>query len=211
MTISSSQPPDGNTKAGAPPVGIAGPDVSRRRFIRGGAAGAPVILSLTSRPVFGFENACVAPSRMISGNFSGFTGPTTCGGSARSDWAKAASQSPKPDWAKQDFTAVFGTAYPYASKLSGSVPKKLGPVLLDSFAGNDNNSHAVAGFASFVIAAYLNSFFNVGSVQGVLKTSLAVDMWNDIVKTGEFCPQLAMCWGASGVIGYLQNSGIVPS
>jgi hypothetical protein len=154
---------------------------------------------------------------MISGNFSGFTGPTTCGGRARSFWQSACSASPRPDWAKKDFATVFGTAY--STKLTtGGVPKKLGPVLLDSIAGNDNNANVVAGFASYLIAAYLNAggFASLGipgdpGVLSVFKPSLAVDMWNDIIKTGQFCPQVAMCWDAKGVIGYLQNSGIVPS
>lgn len=201
--------PGGGSKAGGTMTSSPAIDRSRRRFVKGGAVGAPVILTLTSRPVFGFENACVAPSRMISGNFSGFDGPTTCGGDARSVWESRANATSMPAWAKRKFTDVFGTAKPYGTTATGKKPEKLGHVLSDSIKGNDQ--YAVPGFASFMIAAYLNAYYGKGSVQTVLKTSAVVDMWNAIVGKGEYCPQLNMCWNADGTIGYLKSSGIVPS
>jgi hypothetical protein len=184
--------------------------------MKGGAVGAPVVLTLTSRPVFGFENACVAPSRMISGNFSGYTGPDSCKGSTRSDWAAKVNPptGSAPDWAKFKFTDVFGITNPYVTTGSGN-PKQLGDVLLDSIDRNDK--WAVSGFASYIIAAYLNaggatpSAVSVDSVAAVLKPAQVIHMWNDIVSTGKYYPQLTMWWDADGVIGYLQNSGIVPS
>ncbi len=185
-------------------------DETRRRLIKGGLSATPVILTLTSRPVLGFEKACMSPSRMISGNHSGFTGPITCGGNSRSVYESQAQQSPKPAWAKEYFTAIFGTTHPYDSNQSGD-PKKLGSVFLDSLAGGDHNANSVSGFASFIIAAYLNALNYVGSVETVLTPAQVVHMWNDVVGTGSYCPQINMCWNATGVVGYLQNSGIVPS
>jgi hypothetical protein len=215
MKDHSSQPPDGSAKPLGSTVLKAGIDGSRRRFIKGGAAGAPVILTLTSRPVFGFEQACVAPSRMISGNFSGFDGDMSCQGNTREYYylqVKDVDPSEWPAWAKADFVDMGGpgSLLPYVTSGTGS-PKKVGRVLINSYKDKDGNSGSVAGFASYIIAAYQNALA-VASVTAVLKPVQVIHMWNDIVGTqGQFCPQISMCWNASGVIGYFQNSGVVPS
>jgi hypothetical protein len=149
---------------------------------------------------------------MISGNFSGFTNPGPCGGYDRTHWKLQAEQNPppNPDWTKESFAGIFGTAYVKYGKTASSSPDKLGKVFLDSF--SDSDGLAVPGFASYIIAAYLNaspSYGNVGSVQNVLTTGAVIDMWNDIVVTKEYCPQLLMCWDATSVIDYLRFSGIV--
>ncbi len=153
---------------------------------------------------------CLTPSRMISGNHSGFEGPTTCGGNTRAIWAAQLNQDPQPAWAALLFTEVFGVANPYATTGTGS-PTTLGAVLLDSIAGGDGNTNSISGFASYIIAAYLNAFYNVVNVGTVLTPAQVIHMWNDVIGAGEFCPQLNMCWNATGVIAYLQYSGIVPS
>lgn len=183
---------------------------ARRRLLKGGVSAAPVILTLTSRPVLGFENACLSPSRMISGNHSGFAGPITCGGETLAFYEAQAKQNQPPPWATLFFTSVFGTGYPYDSTAPGD-PKKLGPVFLDSYAGYDGNANSTSGFACYIIAAYLNALNNVGSVSSVLTSAQVVSMWNDVIGTGQYCPQISMCWNAKGVIGYFQHSGIVPS
>lgn len=209
-------PPEGNPAGNA--CAARGADGSRRRFLKGGALGAPVVLTLTSRPVFGVENACVAPSRMISGNFSGFTGPASCGGQPRSYYVnqvRGEVVADWPDWARLRFaTELVIPAVPYESNNLVPPPppanRRVGRVLINSFNGHDANSHAVSGFASYIIAAYQNAL-TIPSVSAVLTPTQVIHMWNDVVGTGQYCPQLAMCWDANGVIGYLQNSGIVPS
>jgi len=206
-------PPDANSPGNGPAA--RGADGSRRRFLKGGALGAPVVLTLTSRPVFGFENACVAPSRMISGNFSGFTGPASCGGKPRSyyvDQVRGEVVADWPAWARLRFaTQLAIPAVPYVSNnLADDANRRVGRVLINSYNGHDANSHAVSGFASYIVAAYQNAL-TIPSVSAVLTPTQVIHMWNDVVGTGQYCPQLAMCWDANGVIGYLQNSGIVPS
>lgn len=206
-------PPDANSPGNGPAA--RGADGSRRRFLKGGALGAPVVLTLTSRPVFGFENACVAPSRMISGNFSGFTGPESCGGRPRSyyvDQVRGEVVADWPAWARLRFaTQLAIPAVPYVSNnLADDANRRVGRVLINSYNGHDANSHAVSGFASYIVAAYQNAL-TIPSVSAVLTPTQVIHMWNDVVGTGQYCPQLAMCWDANGVIGYLQNSGIVPS
>lgn len=184
---------------------------SRRRFVKGGAVASPLVLTLLSRPVFGFEQACMTPSRMISGNHSGFRGPTTCSGTSLAARAEEAgrTQGPKPTWFNNKFSIVFGTGNLYKST-TGNIQDKLGAVFLDSYAGNDNHSNSVARFAAHVIAAYLNVLEDKGGVADVLTIPQVVHMWNDVIAGGGYCPQTGMCWTATGVIGYLQNSGIVP-
>lgn len=182
---------------------------SRRRLIKGGLSATPVVLTLISRPVLGFENACLSPSRMTSGNHSGFTGPISCGGSNRSHYAsllKATGQPPR--WANDSFEDIFGIAY---ETQSNGVPDQIGRVFLDSYAGNDKNPNSIGGFASYIIAAYLNALGNVGSVSSVLTSAQVVAIWNDVIGTGQYCPQINMCWNATGVVDYLRHSGIVPS
>ena len=213
MTKQSDPSPDGNLNTGpgaTPGSSAAG---SRRRFIKGGAAAAPVILTFTSRPVLGFDNMCLTPSRMISGNHSGFNGPVSCEGTTLSAYQTAAADKGKPPpWYGTKFTEVFGTTNLYVSEvvLAKDKPQdKLGDVFLDSFAGNDATSNTTAQFAAYLIAAYLNALNSVGNVGTVLTTAQVIHMWNDVVGAGEFCPQLTMCWNATQVIAYLQYSGIV--
>jgi hypothetical protein len=207
------QAPEGKTSRGDLGPREVVPTAARRRLLKGGLSVAPVILTLTSRPVLGFDQMCLSPSRMISGNHSGFAGPITCGGSTRNDWRLSAEQNPKPAWAGLKFTHVFGTAFPYVKSGSpgNSSPDKLGPILLDSLAGNDGNANSVPGFASFIIAAYLNAFYGVGNVSSALTPAQAIHLWNDAIGNGKYCPQTTMCWDVNGVISYLKNSGIVPS
>jgi hypothetical protein len=171
-------------------------------------------LTLTSRPVFGFQEACMTPSRMISGNHSGFKGPSSCAGVSLKDRADEAklSGNEAPDWTQLQFSEAFGSQNPYLSSttsLSGKPQKKLGELLLDSFAGNDTNPRSVPGFAAYAIAAYVN-VLEQDSVANVLKIPQVQHMWNDVIANGGYCPLTGMCWTATGVIGYLQNSGIVP-
>lgn len=195
---------DGESVAGEATPAVRAVGATRRRLLRGGAAVAPVILTFTSRPVLGFQQACVAPSRMISGNFSGFSGPTSCGGKSLADRQTEATAPIKPTWYDDKFTGIFSPAYVG----SGNVPDTLGDVFLDSYNMGDGS----AKFAAHIIAAYQNSVEAVGGVDEVLKPAQVIHMWNDIMSStsGEYCPQISMCWDADGVIGYLQNSGIVP-
>ena len=212
MSDETNRVPEGKTPAGDAESARGAPVQGRRRLIKGGLSAAPVILTLTSRPVLGFENACLSPSRMISGNHSGFTGPTTCLGKPRSDWLTDASKA--DGWAVEMFASVFDAANPYQTKSSTPLTSlTLGAVFLDSYANNDGNAYsaAAAGFASFIIAAYLNAYNNVGSVGTVLTPMQVVHMWNDVIGTGQYWPQISMGWNATGVVGYLQHSGIVPS
>jgi hypothetical protein len=101
--------------------------------------------------------------------------------------------------------------------MSSQSPQKteVGDVLIDSYEGRDNNPNAktVPGFASYIIAAYLNADQNKGLVGTVVTPRQVIHMWNDIVVTGKYCPQggTTMCWFAIGVRDYLTNSGVVPS
>jgi hypothetical protein len=212
MNDPSVQKPDQNVSTGDAASSKLVAGGSRRRFIKGGAAAAPVILTFTSRPVLGFDYMCLTPSRMISGNHSGFHGPESCGGTSLSTYQTQAADTGKPaDWYGTPFTQVFGTTNPYESTTTPKVQDKLGAVFLDSFAKKDATAtNSTAQFAAYLIAAYLNADKNVGSVATVLTTDQVVHMWNDVIGTGSYCPQLTMCWSATQVIAYLQYSGIVP-
>jgi hypothetical protein len=184
------------------------PTPARRRLIKGGLSVAPVILTLTSRPVLGFENACLSPSRMISGNHSGFVGPESCEGLGLTGYLEQVKS--KLSWTDEKFKDLFGTAYLEAGASGNSSPKKVGEVFLSSFDGKDGNPYSTPGFACHIIAAYLNASGDVGKVASVLAPAQVIHMWNDVIGSGQYCPQPGMCWTAIGVVGYLQNSGIVP-
>jgi hypothetical protein len=193
--------PQGKTPAGD--AGSAGGTrfQSRRRLIKGGLSAGPVILTLTSRPVLGFEEACVAPSRMISGNFSGFAGPRTCDGALRSDYTgpnKPGSSSAYP--AGTSFSTVFGSHHAY------NIPEIEDPTLGQVF----DDSYPKGTVASYLIAALWNVVDSSQNIT-VLTPSQIIDMWHG-VNSGGYCPQAGMpCWNEFAVIGYLTNSGIVPA
>ena len=194
--------PQGKTPAGD--AGSAGGTrfQSRRRLIKGGLSAGPVILTLTSRPVLGFEGACVSPSRMISGNFSGFAGPEPCNGRERSSYT---GDNNKPDSAMETFSTVFRFGPRYTGISDNSDPT-LGQVFEHSYNSNDPND----AVASYLIAALWNVQDPTQNIT-VLTPDQIFHMWQG-VNSGGYCPQAGMpCWNEFAVIGYLTNSGIVPA
>lgn len=200
MNDDSNQAPEDGTRFGDPGSRKVVSAAARRRLIKGGLSAAPVILTLTSRPVLGFENACLAPSRMISGNHSGLSGVLPCGGAARSSYVNSKPESGA--FAQtMSFSSVFLSGPPYTG-IEGNNDPTLGQVFDDSYPENT--------VASYLIAALWNVADPAQNIT-VLTPSQIIHMWNG-VNSGGYCPQgsqAGLCWNAEGVIGYLTNSGIV--
>src|SRR2546430_3514411 len=80
--------------------------VDRRRFLHGGLATGPVLMTLVSRPVLGAVQ-CVTPSAFVSANASVAGGGVGCGGHTPDYWAGAPSSAP-PFTPHPPFNNVFG-------------------------------------------------------------------------------------------------------
>src|ERR1700674_5960571 len=66
------------------PVSGRDPKPTRRRFLQGGLAAAPVLMTLVSRPVLALQ--CTTPSGFISGNASTPGGQVACTGHGPDWW-----------------------------------------------------------------------------------------------------------------------------
>lgn len=99
----------------------------RRRFLQGGVATAPVLMTLVSRPVLGAVQ-CVTPSAFVSANASVAGVGVVCEGHTPDYWADASSWPPpfRPD---TPFNDVFGPNpdYPCDTLLDVVSPPDTGP------------------------------------------------------------------------------------
>ena len=125
------------TKSGAAPAGAARPEagkvrvrLDRRSLLRGGAAGAPVLLSFATNPVAA-ANSCVVASSFVSVATFKSRNPTTtainCATRTVSDWRNACIADPQMACAKPQVKDTFGD-----QKSSSYNKKTLREVLCDS-------------------------------------------------------------------------------
>jgi hypothetical protein len=147
-----------------------GPDVhaaARRRLIRGAAA-APVLMSLASRPAMGAARQC-APSGFMSGNASPQPGVSAgCGGLSPGYW-KTHSNWPSPYTPSTKFHNVFTSKAKYNYGTQSML------WVLTNKPGS---------FAFHAIACLLNGVSSFADYS--LKASDVIKIWNDISNQGYF-------------------------
>ncbi|MGQ5523141.1 hypothetical protein ACUHMQ_07750 [Chitinimonas sp. PSY-7] len=140
---------------------------ARRRLIKG-AAVAPVLMSLASRPVMGAARRCSA-SGFMSGNVSLQPGQSpSCGGLSPGYW-KNHTTWPAPYTPTTEFHSVFTSKskYNYGTKSMQTV--------LNDYPGS---------FAFHAIACLLNAMS--GFADYALKTGDVIKIWNDISTVGYY-------------------------
>ncbi len=208
---------------GAAPADAEAVRASRRRFVRGGLASAPVLLSVVSRPVS--ATGCSAASSFASVNMS--RGPTTytCGGLTPGYWKQPckfwdwpttyipsatlvtctgtdANYNPPANTTATLFDTVFGA--------NGGYP---GKTLVDvlSLPGNDYGRDALA---RHIVAALLNATKGITPSQ-VLSVLTVKNIWSSFVTLGYYAPTSGVMWYANtsdptsttgGIIEWLKST-----
>lgn len=160
-------------------------NTTRRRFLQGGLAATPVLLTLVSRPVLAQQ--CTTPSGYVSLNASTAGRGVSCTGHTPDQWQNTSANGwpTSPDTLFNDVFAHNSTHYPGLT-LRG---------VLGLGGGSPDD------VARYVVAALLN--VQAGLVP-VLTPTIVKDMWSEYLATGSFSPQSGASWNHDELIGYLR-------
>lgn len=156
----------------------------RRKLIRGGMVGAPIILALKSTSVWACN--CKHPSGFsVSGNYSQ-THSNVC-----------ADPAPKPG-------SISASEPLRQKKFAGSTSSGDAGMTLPSGVASGytlGNALGSSGDAQVVAAAYINA--SRSSFGGVTKETVRA-MWNDTANGGSYAASAGVAWKRADVINYLK-------
>ena len=167
------------------PVSGRDPKATRRRFLQGGLAAAPVLMTLVSRPVLAQQ--CTTPSGYVSLNASTAGRGVACSGRQPDYWlGNTSAWTSTPFNTNTAFDKVFAPHYP-------------GQTLLDVL--NLPATPPYDDIAHHVIAALLNVQANMTPV---LTFTVVKDMWAEYLAKGTFSPSSGATWNRDELIDYLR-------
>lgn len=157
----------------------------RRKLIRGGVIGAPIILALKSTSVWACH--CKNPSGFsVSGNFSQ-THSNVC-----------ADPAPKPSQIGSGETLRLKK---FAGSISDGDAGMTLPSGVTSTTYTLGDALGASGDAQVVAAAYINAARS--RFGGVTKETVRV-MWNNTANSGSYAPSAGVTWKRADVINYLK-------
>lgn len=178
---------------------------TRRRLLQGGLGAAPVLLSVSSRPVMASGGQCVAPSSFTSLNVSGDNKTFACSGRGPDFWKQSTSflEWPSPflpqrvrDTPATLFDSVFGAAGGYDKK---TLLEVLNLTTLDT--GRD-------GLARHIVAALLNAQKG-WTPPTVLGVPAVKAIWSDFIARGYFEPTGGVRWYADYAVPAKAGDGLI--
>jgi hypothetical protein len=173
----------------------------RRRLLRGGLAGAPVLLSLSSRSVM----ACHSTTPSAFGSISASRPDVlvSLSGQPPSFWSNSAnySQWPAPYYPKTTYGTGGHTITKFNSIFSNS-PFASTTTLLDALKMTGGGNALVA---SCVVAALLNGA--TGRTSAVLTAAQVKNMWTEFITKGYFEPTAGVKWYASSPVTSMMTAG----
>jgi hypothetical protein len=165
---------------------VSGPDPkpTRRRFLQGGLAAAPVLMTLVSRPVLAQQ--CITPSGYVSLNASTVGRGSACTGHQPAYWL--------------DNTTIWkSTAYNTTTAFDSIfAPHYPGKTLLDVLQLSPTAPYD--DVARYIVAALLNV---QAHLTPVLTVPVVKDMWAEYLTNGTFAPQSGAIWSHDQLIEYL--------
>lgn len=174
-----------NHAAPESPQGMTEQQIARRRLLRGGAAAAPVVLTLTSHPVMAGTGTCTAASSFASINTSRVHAGSSCTGKT-------------PDWWKNPSNYVYWPTSKYTKttlfqNCLASYSACYNKTLLEVLSMPDTSGNNCA--AKYMVAALLNAA--TGRTPGVMDENTTKTIWSKFV-TGSFkyTPTAGITWYA---------------
>jgi len=183
---SSSDAPDDKQATAVNPSRTGG---SRRRFLQGALAAAPVLMTVVSRPVWG--NVC-APSGMASGNASDPTDVSVCKtGNGPDTWLSGGVSSWPAPYSQNNirFNDVFGT----------------GPTqqLIQVLAGNGGcTSTTCRPFHRAAVAALLNAAKGTMNYLGQDPVAVVISIVYDVLANGSYMAAPGASWDETQTLEY---------
>lgn len=206
--------PSGSGEAGSEAL-----RASRRRFVRGGLATAPVLLSVVSRPVGAV--GCSAASAFASVNTSRPRNSYVCGGRTPGYWKQPCKFW---DWPVAKYipsaTAVTGCGNPDANytppynasatkfdTIFGAAGGYMNMTLVDvlNLPGNDMGRDALA---RHIVAALLNAAKGITPIQVLSETTVKA-IWASFVARGYYEPTAGIKWYADYAEPATQTGGLI--
>jgi hypothetical protein len=187
QVLSTSDARDNNQTTAVNPSRTGG---SRRRFLQGALAAAPVLMTVVSRPAWG--NVC-APSGMASGNASDPTDVSVCmTGDGPETWAsRDVTDWPAPyDGPNVRFNDVFGTGR----------TQKLSQVLDGTGAG----SVPYTDFERAAVAALLNAADGLMPYLGPSPVAVVINIVYNILDNGSYEPAPGSTWDEPAALAYFE-------
>lgn len=179
-----------------PQPGAQPPALPRRRVLKAGLAGAPVLATLASRPVFAGQ--CLGVSAY--GSLGGSLVPTAsvCSGYSPTTWSKT-KPWPTPFYA----TSAGGTTATQFHSLTTGLQGNLysGSTMMQVL--KMTNSSDMQTLARYVSAGLLNAQMGLTPV---LDCDTVRAMWNDCVAGNSFQPTAGVSWGPAEVVQYLKTT-----
>ncbi|HUY03430.1 MAG TPA: hypothetical protein VMV33_09105 [Rhodocyclaceae bacterium] len=175
----------------------------RRRLLKAGAAAAPVVMTLLSRPALGgtFTNQCKTPSGFLSGNLSQNGNPQLCSGLTPEVWVSGQGHWPAPYYP----TTIPGTG--------GHDATTFHPLFAGSFFGNqtllevmqNSTGGGTIALGGYISAALLNA---AAGLTSVLSVAQVINIWAEFVANGYgyFEPSAGVKWYADDIIIYLKST-----
>jgi hypothetical protein len=164
---------------------------SRRRLLQGALAGAPVLMTLVSRPVL--AATCTTPSGFVSANAS-HPGAASCSGNGPTTWYTNRNVNnfwPSPYKPNDNFKKYFTPDL----TLPGNNNPKLEDVV--------NPAQTTNPVARYIVAALLNA--GPPSLTSVLTANDVKAMWTEFATTG-FSPSSGVHWTADEIVEYLKST-----
>ena len=186
-------------------------DESRRLFVKSSFVVSGVMLTLASRPAFGWGGICQAPSGFVSGNVSSHGHQTTCIGCKPSYWCDHPSEWPSDyQTGKCDSHKLGGSRNP-DNWSGGTLFRKdfncsgQGRIYYDKThmqvcVGVPGDSYQLG---SHIMAACLNA---KKGYTPVLQEAQVKNMFNEWCLRGYFEPTAGVRWYAEDIVAYLQTT-----
>jgi hypothetical protein len=165
------------------------PRSGRRRLLQGALAGAPVLMTLVSRPVLAQQ--CQTPSGFVSANAS-HPGALVCSGNGPTYWFQNQANWPSTYKPNDNFKKYFSPDL----TLPGNNNPKLEDVLNPLQTTND--------VARYLVAALLNA--GPPSLTPVLSANDVKNIWTEFATTGSFSPSSGVHWNANEIVEYVRST-----
>ncbi len=188
----------------------------RRRLLRGGLSSAPLLVTLTSRPVL--AQTCFSPSETLSGTLSHKADDLpVCNGRSPGMWKTLGEDTSNPrhadgtvaQWPIPTSTA-FHKVFPRGSYANFVTVRKNGTTkdlsMLEVMQLSGAEDPAKIGF--HFVGAYLNILVGLVDPRAMTAPRL-VALWTEWVNKGYYTPYAgATPWYAEDIVAYITQTGI---
>jgi hypothetical protein len=195
--------PTDKTSSTKPPSSASGDLRSgRRRLLQGALAGAPVLMTLVSRPVLAQQ--CTTPSGFVSANASTAGRVVNCTGHTPAFWANPMNFSQWPPGFNPTNPQV--TRFGPPQGVFGNSPYNGNPTLVDALnAAATPHDATTDNVARYVSAAVLNA---AKGLTPVLSVQAVKDIWSEYGATGygaggSYSPSSGVHWNPNEIVEYL--------